>query len=396
MKKRVMILGAGIYQVPLIKKAKELNLETIVVSPKGKYPGINIADIFVDLDTRDVNAILEKAIKYKINAILTTGTDVATPTIGFVNDKLNLKGTSYSAAAKSMDKILMKKALQDHGVNTATFSVIDNYNDLIFEAEKIGFPVIVKATDSSGSRGITKAENIEELQTAWENSRNATSKNDIIIEKYLTGIEIGAQAIIKGDKVVNIFIHSDETTPPPICVPIGHAIPLNISKKLTLKINDLIENAIKAIGIRDTISNIDIMIVNNEPYIIELASRMGATCLAENISIFGGFDAYEIILKLALGDNFKISEYKEQANAAILLKSEKTGIIKKIDFDTVIYDDPNLFDLSFDVKVGDRVNKFTVGPDRIGQIITIGQNVEEALDLAYKIQNSIVIEVSNE
>ena len=42
-KKKLMILGAGIYQVPLIKKAKEMGLETLVVSIKGNYPGIALA-----------------------------------------------------------------------------------------------------------------------------------------------------------------------------------------------------------------------------------------------------------------------------------------------------------------------------------------------------------------
>ena len=58
-KKKLMILGAGIYQVPLIKKAKEMGLETLVVSIKGNYPGIALADSFYEIDTRDYEKILE-------------------------------------------------------------------------------------------------------------------------------------------------------------------------------------------------------------------------------------------------------------------------------------------------------------------------------------------------
>ena len=42
--KKIMILGAGIYQVPLIKTAKKLGLYTIVVSIPGNYPGFELAD----------------------------------------------------------------------------------------------------------------------------------------------------------------------------------------------------------------------------------------------------------------------------------------------------------------------------------------------------------------
>ena len=66
-KKKLMILGAGIYQVPLIKKAKEMGLETLVVSIKGNYPGIALADSFYEIDTRDYEKILETSKREKIS-----------------------------------------------------------------------------------------------------------------------------------------------------------------------------------------------------------------------------------------------------------------------------------------------------------------------------------------
>ena len=59
--KKVMILGAGIYQVPLIKKAKEMGLHTIVVSIPGNYPGFEIADEICYEDTTDAEKILQVA-----------------------------------------------------------------------------------------------------------------------------------------------------------------------------------------------------------------------------------------------------------------------------------------------------------------------------------------------
>ena len=42
--KKLMIIGAGVYQVPIIKKAKDRGLYTIAVSPYGDYPGLKVAD----------------------------------------------------------------------------------------------------------------------------------------------------------------------------------------------------------------------------------------------------------------------------------------------------------------------------------------------------------------
>ena len=74
--KKIMILGAGIYQVPLIKTAKKLGLYTIVVSIPGNYPGFELADKVYYENTVDDEKILEIAKEEQIDGIITTGTDV--------------------------------------------------------------------------------------------------------------------------------------------------------------------------------------------------------------------------------------------------------------------------------------------------------------------------------
>ncbi|UTY38106.1 hypothetical protein NMU03_10420 [Allocoprobacillus halotolerans] len=110
--KKLMILGAGIYQVPLIKKAKEMGVYTIVVSIPGKYPGFQLADKVYYENTTDYDTILKIAKKEKIDGIMTAGTDVAVITIGYVCDQLGLKGLSRSAAEQATNKMLMKKVLK--------------------------------------------------------------------------------------------------------------------------------------------------------------------------------------------------------------------------------------------------------------------------------------------
>ena len=65
--KKIMILGAGIYQVPLIRTARRMGLYTIVVSIPGDYPGFALADKIYELNTRDKEAILAAAEKEQID-----------------------------------------------------------------------------------------------------------------------------------------------------------------------------------------------------------------------------------------------------------------------------------------------------------------------------------------
>ena len=106
---RVLILGAGVYQVPLIKKSREMGFYTIICSIRGNYPGFQYADKYSYTNTVDREAVLQLARNEKIDAILTTGTDVAVSTIGYVCDQLGLKGITEQSAAWVTNKLEMKR-----------------------------------------------------------------------------------------------------------------------------------------------------------------------------------------------------------------------------------------------------------------------------------------------
>ena len=392
--KKVMILGAGIYQVPLIVKAKEMGLHTIVVSPLGNYPGIELADTFLDIDTTNKDKILEKAIELDIQGILTTGTDVAMPSIGYVNDTLNLAGVSHFSAEICSDKIKMKQAFQEGKVRTASFKSVASLSALNAAAEEIGFPVIIKAIDSSGSRGITKVDSERGLLEAFNSALAVSRTNNVIIEKFLVGYEIGAQCVVIGDKVQTTIFHNDLVTPPPICVPYGHSLPLELESDLKQRAEAEVISAIKSLGVENSVVNVDLMICGGVPYIIEIGARMGATCLPENMSIYTGVDFYELLLSLSLGIEPEIpTVYAEVANTALLIRVETSGVIKSIKIPKSVAEHQNLVDLSLDYSVGDFVNKFKVGPDRIGQLIVKANTRKESDELAFSLLKEIEIEV---
>ena len=113
--KNVLILGAGIYLVPLILKAKSLGCHVIVCTIPGNYPGIAIADEVYYENTTDKEACLRVAKQNNVSAVCTAGTDVALPSLGYIVDQLALKGPSEKAALFSSNKLLMKEAfLREH------------------------------------------------------------------------------------------------------------------------------------------------------------------------------------------------------------------------------------------------------------------------------------------
>ena len=389
--KKIMILGAGIYQVPLIQKAKEMGLYTVVVSIPGKYPGFDYADKIYYENTTDFDACLKIAKEEKVSGVVVAGTDVCVPTQGYICDTLSLSGPSLNAAKIAQDKSLMKQAFTKYGVRTAEVEYVEITNENPVEiCEKIGYPVIFKSVDSSGSRGITRVNNEAEIAYAYEQVKDNTRSDKYIIEKFLVGEEFGAQAFVFNNKLKFVLPHGDYVFQGDTGVPVGHFAPYNMGDEIVKDAEEQLQKAINAMGVSNCAINADFILCENKVYVLEIGARSGATCLSEMTSIYYGFDYYKKMIESALGmePNFDLLLEQPQPNAEKLIISDKTGIIKDIKLPQV---GGNIIDVSMDYKIGDKVNKFKKGPDRIGQVIVTEESLEKAEKLLEDVMNQIEI-----
>ena len=390
--KKIMILGAGIYQVPLIKKARELGIYTIVVSIPGNYPGFEYADKVYYENTTDYDKILELARGEQIDGIVTAGTDVAVITIGKVCDALGLKGLSFEAAQIASDKMKMKEQYEKFGVRTAKFRYVSlNLEDIKEKTAELAYPLIFKAVDSSGSRGIIRVDNEERFEKALQVVSEVTKKDYFIIEEFLKGDEFGAQAFIYNGEIQFIMPHGDYVFHGNTGVPIGHWAPFELSDEIVKDAKEELKKAAVAMKLDNCAINADFILYKGKTYVLELGGRSGATCLAEMVSLYYGFDYYEKIIRASLGEDVTFESNGGTANAAMLLSSNKTGKIAKIENRN---SDDHIVEVQYDYEIGDQVRQFQVGPDRIGHVIVKGETVEQAKETLMKVLEKIKIEVN--
>lgn len=391
--KKVLILGAGTYQVPLIKTAKKLGYYTIAASIPGKYPGFQFADKVYYVNTTDKEALEKIAREEGVAGVCVCGTDVCVPAQGYLCDKLGLVGPSEEAAHRAQDKLLMKQAFMANGVRTAYYEYvdIDNQNPVDI-CEKIGYPVIFKAVDSSGSRGITKVSKEADIAYAWQAVKNNTRSKRYIIEKYLTGAEFGAQACVWKGELRFILPHGDYVFQGDTGVPIGHFAPYDMGDDIIADCKEQLALAVKALGIDNCAINADFILCDGKTYVLEIGARAGATGLVELTSLYYGFDYYEKILQLNMGEEVDFTPVleKPQANVEMLFCSQATGTVKSIDTSAVTPDE-RIVSLEFDVEPGDKVKKFQKGPDRFGMIVTVGETVDEAKAVMEKAMSQVKV-----
>ena len=392
--KKILILGAGIYQVPLIKAAQKLGIYTIVASIAGDYPGFEIADKVYYENTTDYQKILNIARLEHIDGIITAGTDVAVITIGKVCDALGLSGLSFSAAEIATDKLLMKEKYEQFGVRTARYRKV-NFDDASYKQliANLALPLMFKSVDSSGSRGIVKVNDPDEFDAARETVLQNTRSDYFIVEEFIEGEEYGAQAFVSGGEVKFILPHGDYVFEGDTGVPIGHFAPYSMSSESAEDTKVQLRLAIKAMGLDNCAINADFIMKDDKAYVLEIGGRSGATCLAELVSIYYGYDYYEKIILTALGEDVDFTPLSHEVpNASRLLMSDKDGTI--ISQKNLNPDNNNIVDVQFYYEIGAKVHKFRVGPHRIGHIITKGKTLEDAVKTLDKAMNNIKIEVS--
>ena len=389
--KKLMIMGAGIYQVPLIKKAKEMGIHTIAVSIPGNYPGFAIADEICHINTVDYDAVLKVAREKKIDGIVTAGTDVAVITIGKVCDEMGLTGLSFEAAKIASDKMLMKECYEANGVRTARFRKVHFEDDLGEKIQGLEYPLIFKAVDSSGSRGITRVNRPQDIEAAVEAVKAVTRKNYYIVEEFIIGEEFGAQAFVYDGKLQFVLPHGDYVFTGDTGVPVGHFAPYDLSEEVLQDVYEQTEKAIRAMKLDNCAINADFIMKDHKTYVLEIGGRSGATCLAELVSIYYGYDYYEKIIQAALGESPEFPQNQAVPNASKLLMSDRDGIIRSIANHNPQND--NIYEVMFDYRVGEAVKKFKVGPHRIGHVITRGETLEEATKTLEEALSNIEIRV---
>lgn len=390
--KKIMILGAGVYQVPLIKTARQMGLYTIVASIPGEYPGFALADQIYFIDTRNKEAILKAAQKEHISGICTAGTDVAVASIGYVCEKMGLAGLSTESAACVTDKKRMKEAFLREGVSTARCRTVLNPKEALEAAEGFGFPVVVKRVDSSGSRGITFVDHASGVKAAYECARKGSSRDYVLVEEMLSGREIGVDGIIWDGRVVFLaphekFVYHGRQTN----VPAGHGFPLNLSGEQTEELARQMQLAAEATGMERCPFNADVFIDGNKVSVIEIGGRTGATCIPELISIHYGFDFYEKIIQIALGLPLDLPEKEKIPCMAKLLMSPVNGRLTRVDEKGLQVIGTRGVEAVLDFEEGHWVEAMSNGTDRIGHVIARTSSKEEFQEIMDQVNRCIYV-----
>jgi len=376
--KTIMILGAGRGQVGLYKAAKAMGHKSVAVSIKGDYPGFALADEIDYTDITNAEAVLEAAKRHGADAVVSACVDITIPAVGYVCDKMGLCGISHEAAVTSTNKMLMKKAFEKAGVRTARFVELYKGEDPAEKSSHLRKPLIVKAVDLCGSKGINIVMDGMSLEDAVSATMSETNLDYCIIEEYLDGYEFSATSFIVDGKVLFNLPMGDVRYGKNDEIPAGHYLPFEGDAEIIEDTITQMTNGIYALGLDNCAVNADLMLCGGKVYILEMTGRLGANGIPELTSIYMGYDINRMIIETALGERGFLSEISPEKVPCTpcfsqMVLSERSGILESAEIDEDCDADVLLF-----VKPGDSVRKFASTSDCIGQIITQADTLDGA------------------
>ncbi len=346
--------------------------------PDKNPPRIPLADEVCYMNIADPEDVFAKAKELNLDGVATCCLDTGIAALGRTCDGLGLTGLSEKAAIMCNDKSKMKKAFKEHGVSTAQYFEVATEKELEISLGKINLPVIVKATDLQGSRGIYIAKTKEEAIKGFTEAMRLTRRSYCIVEEYIEGWEFGAQAFVKDEEILFVMPHGDNTYMSHTAVPVGHYVPLDCNQDVNRQTEVAVRSAIRALSLNNCAVNVDLILKDGTVYVIELTGRVGANCLPELVEINYGVEYYKMIAALAIGDD--PIEYWKQKNsyetaglAKMIISTEKSGVLKEIAYQD--HNDPDVIQVSFFKKPGDEIRQFVDSNDCIGQIIVKGKDM---------------------
>ena len=379
-----MFLGGSHFQLAPIHYAKSKGYYTILCDYLTDNPGKNFADEYHPVSTTDKEAILTLAMKLKLDAVIAYASDPAAHTAAYVAMALDLPGNPYYPTHVLTHKDLYRDFLERNGFNTPKAAGFFSARYATRFAETCSFPVVVKPTDSSGSKGVTVCHNLSDIGPAFERALEFSREERVIVEEFIErkGYQVAGDGFVVDGKLVFRCFGNEHFNEGGV-VPIGESFPSILPDETQQRIHDEIQRLIDCAGLRIGALNFDIILDKNDKiYLMEVGPRNGGNLIPEAIKYATGVDLVKYTVDAALGmdcSDLKMAPVTG-AWATYILHSDRNGILKMV-YPSLGYKD---FDQFYGImelkKPGDKIEKFSGSNESIAAMIISSGSIESIMD----------------
>ena len=388
MQKKLMLLGGIRYLLPVIKAAHEQGYCVITADYLPDNIAHKYSDEYVNVSIIDKEVVLKVAQEKQIDGIMSFGVDPGVVSASYVQEQMGLPSFGpYESVCILQNKDRFRAFLAEHGFNVPKAKGYSDLNEALADQDVFDYPVIVKPTDSAGSKGVTRVDNKNQLKKAVEYAFDKSLSGHVIIEDFIEkqGCSSDTDSFSVDGKLKFVSFNSqrfDVNASNPY-TPAAYSWPSTFTKEQEEYLTSEIQRLITLLGMKTNIYNIETRIgTDGKPYIMELTPRGGGNRLCEMLHYATGVDMITAMTRYIVGDSVPEIEQKPYNGhwAEVILHADRGGVFDYLEIDKDL--PAEIVEEDLWVKKGDFVEPFEGANNAIGTLVLrfkTTETMEEAL-----------------
>jgi biotin carboxylase len=324
--------------------AKQLGYDVILMTNKEVPPfAREMVSHVVEVDTYNheeaVKTALELSEDFSIKGVA-CWTEIDVELVAKISSALKLPGLSPEVALHCRNKYEMRNALLSVPEVLPLYKRVTEINELKMALTDIGYPAILKPTGASGSKGIFKLENSDDMESAFLKLQRIAQPDydpvfrqfgpEFIVEEYVEGHEYSIEGFVSNGKVEVICV-IDKLTTEPYHLEYRHITPPCLEENA---MNSLTQNTIKVVktlGLSQCAFHLEAKLSPKGFKLIEVAARPAGGYLSSHlIPLSTGIDFFKGVVKVSLGEELSLVPQKKLFSGIRFILAEEEGTFKGI------------------------------------------------------------------
>jgi argininosuccinate lyase len=309
-------------------------------------------------------------------------------------ERFGLPGPRSAAITRCRDKYLQRVCLDGAGVGVPAFRAADSVTEAIAAAADLGYPVVVKPINGSGSIGVKLCgdaaavrEHATTLLQQQQNERGQPVPQRILVEQLAVGPEYSVE-LFNG---ASVGITQKYLGQPPYFIEVGHDFPATLPPRDEQAIQQTVRRALDALDLGWGPIHVELRLTEAGPRIIEVNPRLAGGFIPELVRLASGIDLIAETIRLATGHAPQLQRANDAYAAIRFIVLEQDGTLVEVGGLDAAARLAHVVAVKRYPRVSNRVRCTGDFRDRIGHVIACASRPELARAAAEAAQRRIEV-----
>ena len=308
--KKILILGGNVAQVPLIQAAKAEGYYVVLADYTTTNPGIALSDKHYQVNFMDREKVLEIGRQEQVQGVI-SNSEPAMTVVAYISEQLGLVGNSLDSILNVSSKIGFRNLQREIGIYVPRHMVTASFEEALRQADHLTFPIVIKPSKSSGSRGTTivpDPESFPDFREEWETCSRFSLDRHVVLEEFVQmavpGDTIEAEVFVCNGKYFWEGIFTNLRLPNALSIPMTNIFPPLFGEQQLQQVKETICRIFDGAGIVFGEYNIELFYTTSgELFCIEVNARQGGSGMPDLVRQYCGVDMYKLLVTTVMGDN---------------------------------------------------------------------------------------------